>query len=306
MVQAQVLDLLAAAAARARPRGAVHHPRPLGAHVRVRAARGDVRGPDRRGGVERRRVRAAAASVHAALAAAFPTIGDLTLPDARRRARRRPARPAAHPERVPVPPALRRRRGRAARRSTSRSPGRRRLRAACVNRVGGRAGDATAADARGPRPARALRRSGPAPRRRRRPRAVDGVDLDVREGEVARARRRVRAAARPRSRARSWASSGPSHGEVRFEGTPILGRRGSGLHAYRRHVQMVFQDPTGALNPRQTIYEAVAEGPARPQASAATRSSSSPARSRARGCGRPNGSSASTRTRCPAVSGSGS
>jgi peptide/nickel transport system ATP-binding protein len=52
----------------------------------------------------------------------------------------------------------------------------------------------------------------------------------------------------------------PVQGEVRFEGRPILGRRGGGLQAYRKRVQMVFQDPTGALNPRQTIYEAVAEG----------------------------------------------
>jgi peptide/nickel transport system ATP-binding protein len=29
---------------------------------------------------------------------------------------------------------------------------------------------------------------------------------------------------------------------------------------YRRRVQMVFQDPAGALNPRQTVYESVAEG----------------------------------------------
>ncbi len=32
------------------------------------------------------------------------------------------------------------------------------------------------------------------------------------------------------------------------------------LRAYRRHVQLVLQDPTGALNPRQSVYEAVAEG----------------------------------------------
>ena len=45
-------------------------------------------------------------------------------------------------------------------------------------------------------------------------------------------------------------------GEILFEGKP-LGRK---LRAYRREVQMVFQDPTGSLNPRQTIYEIVAEG----------------------------------------------
>jgi oligopeptide/dipeptide ABC transporter ATP-binding protein len=32
------------------------------------------------------------------------------------------------------------------------------------------------------------------------------------------------------------------------------------LRTHHRQVQMVFQDPTGALNARQTIYEAVAEG----------------------------------------------
>ena len=51
----------------------------------------------------------------------------------------------------------------------------------------------------------------------------------------------------------------PDAGEVRFEGEPVA-RRGRALRAFRRRVQMVFQDPAGALNPRQTIYEAVAEG----------------------------------------------
>jgi peptide/nickel transport system ATP-binding protein len=48
----------------------------------------------------------------------------------------------------------------------------------------------------------------------------------------------------------------PKSGEIRFKGTPL----GRNLRAYRRKVQMVFQDPTGALNPRQTIYESLAEG----------------------------------------------
>ena len=32
------------------------------------------------------------------------------------------------------------------------------------------------------------------------------------------------------------------------------------MRPIRRKMQMVYQDPTGALNPRQTIYESVAEG----------------------------------------------
>ena len=32
------------------------------------------------------------------------------------------------------------------------------------------------------------------------------------------------------------------------------------LQAYRRRVQLILQDPTGSLNPRHTVYEAVAEG----------------------------------------------
>jgi peptide/nickel transport system ATP-binding protein len=51
----------------------------------------------------------------------------------------------------------------------------------------------------------------------------------------------------------------PVAGEVRFDGKP-LDYSIRGLRALRRRVQLVLQDPAGALNPRHTVYESVAEG----------------------------------------------
>ncbi|HEV7973881.1 ABC transporter ATP-binding protein [Amycolatopsis sp.] len=52
----------------------------------------------------------------------------------------------------------------------------------------------------------------------------------------------------------------PTSGTVNYQGAPVP-MSGAGLKAYRRQVQLVLQDPTSALNPRHTVYEAVAEGP---------------------------------------------
>jgi peptide/nickel transport system ATP-binding protein len=51
----------------------------------------------------------------------------------------------------------------------------------------------------------------------------------------------------------------PSSGEVLTEGRP-LDYSVRGLRRFRSQVQMVLQDAAGALNPRQTVYESVAEG----------------------------------------------
>ena len=51
----------------------------------------------------------------------------------------------------------------------------------------------------------------------------------------------------------------PAAGEVLLDGQP-LERTTRGLRSFRRRVQLVLQDPAGALNPRHTVYESVAEG----------------------------------------------
>jgi oligopeptide/dipeptide ABC transporter ATP-binding protein len=51
----------------------------------------------------------------------------------------------------------------------------------------------------------------------------------------------------------------PTAGAVRFEGRDVLGLDPAAMRALRRRMQVVFQDPLGALNPRMQIGEAVGE-----------------------------------------------
>ncbi|WP_206314682.1 ABC transporter ATP-binding protein [Streptomyces coryli] len=89
-------------------------------------------------------------------------------------------------------------------------------------------------------------------------RAVDGVELAIGAGEI------VALVGESGCGKTTLARSllglvRPTEGRVTYEGAP-LSYDGRALKAYRKRVQLVLQDPSGSLNPRHTVYDAVAEG----------------------------------------------
>ncbi len=88
--------------------------------------------------------------------------------------------------------------------------------------------------------------------------AVDGVNLDIAPGEIVALVGESGCGKTTLARTMLGLERATS-GQVRFAGQPISHRTGA-LRDYRRQVQLVLQDPTGSLNPRHTVYEAVAEG----------------------------------------------
>jgi oligopeptide transport system ATP-binding protein len=51
----------------------------------------------------------------------------------------------------------------------------------------------------------------------------------------------------------------PLSGHIRYDGAEVTGANRARLREVRRHIQMVFQDPYGSVNPRATVRAVVAE-----------------------------------------------
>ena len=107
--------------------------------------------------------------------------------------------------------------------------------------------------------ARDLRITFPARRGRGPARAVDDVNLSIGRGEIVALIGESGCGKSTLARALVGLVE-PTGGEVRYAGAPLR-YSGGALRAHRRHVQLVLQDPAGALNPKQNVYDLVAEGP---------------------------------------------
>ncbi|SFU11744.1 oligopeptide/dipeptide ABC transporter ATP-binding protein [Mesorhizobium sp. YR577] len=88
--------------------------------------------------------------------------------------------------------------------------------------------------------------------------AVDGVDLDIRRGESV-ALVGESGCGKSTLGAAVLGMITPSAGSITFEGKPIVHGLAATRRSLSRDVQIVFQDPVSALNPKLTIGESIAE-----------------------------------------------
>ena len=90
-------------------------------------------------------------------------------------------------------------------------------------------------------------------------RAVDGVDLDLVEGEVVSLVGESGCGKSTLGRVLLRLLEADS-GTITFDGQDVRAAKGDALRALRRQMQIVFQDPYASLDPRATVGDSIAEG----------------------------------------------
>src|SRR2546427_10276652 len=88
--------------------------------------------------------------------------------------------------------------------------------------------------------------------------AVDGVDFAIHPGETL-GLIGESGGGKPTTSKLILLEETPTAGSIAFEGRDIAGLAGAELMAYRRAVQVVFQDPFSSLSPRMRVRDIIAE-----------------------------------------------